>query len=344
MKDFLKNTLLLNGHLKKDVNTAIELLKNYEIVALPTETVYGLAGNGLSEIAIKKIFAAKNRPLNNPIILHVKDIKDAFKIYGDLNLIEENRIKKLAKNFWPGPLTIIAKKSSMVPVLATGGLNTVAVRVPNSKITLNILSKLDFPLAMPSANLSSRPSPTSLQHVLLTLNGLIGAVLDGGYSQVGIESTVVNVMSTPVSILRPGMVSLLEIKDILKEEVLNDFILKKESIPKSPGQAYLHYSPKVKSISLIDEKDAKKFWSMNNSMILTLSQEQNLKALYGQRSKNLITYVLPDKAKDYAKELYNAFYACEKNPKNPLIIINPPANDLSWQGVMDRIKKAANIY
>ena len=191
-------TILLKSHENADVDHAAALLLQEKMVALPTETVYGLAANGLSKTAIQKIFKAKDRPLLNPLILHAHNTEQAASLL-DFSRVDPQvleRFHKLAHTFWPGPLTIIAPKADHIPSLATAGLNTAAVRVPNNECTRAILQKLPFPLVMPSANLSTRPSPTCAEHVLATLDGRIDAIVDDGPCTIGIESTVVKLMNS----------------------------------------------------------------------------------------------------------------------------------------------------
>jgi L-threonylcarbamoyladenylate synthase len=198
--DVAINTFKLNAKSDIDVKLALSILRSGGIVALPTETVYGLAANALLPINIKKIFDAKKRPYNNPLILHTHDLATAQLLFADLEPKTKHRLNILAQAFWPGPLTIIAPKAPHIPLEATGGLDSVAVRVPQSEVTLGMLRQLSFPLVMPSANLSTRPSPTTADHVLKTLCGRIDAVLDDGPCAVGIESTVVRIDEKSVTI------------------------------------------------------------------------------------------------------------------------------------------------
>ena len=227
---------------------AAEYLKEGEIVAIPTETVYGLAANALNEEAVAKIYEAKGRPSDNPLIVHVCNMK----MWGEL--VEEitEDAKLLADKFWPGPLTIILPKSSKVPMKTTGGLDTVAVRMPSHKDTLRLIELSNLPIAAPSANLSGLPSPTTAEHCVRDLNGKIPLILDGGICNVGIESTVVTLAGEKPVLLRPGKITAEELSEALGKEVsiasavINP--LKEGEKVSSPGMKYKHYSPKAKVI------------------------------------------------------------------------------------------------
>lgn len=223
-----------------DLNKAAELLNNDELVAIPTETVYGLAGNGLKADTIGKIYMVKNRPVNNPLILHIGSLEVLDSL---VTQIPETAIK-LAEKFWPGPLTLVLPKSQKVPDIATGGLKTVAVRVPAHELTLKLLSMLDFPLAAPSANLSNRVSPTTAEHVHFQIGKRIKYILDGGQCSKGIESTIVGFVEDTPIILRHGALSIDRIK-----QVAGKVLTKKEhSNIVTPGMHPKHYSPKTRLI------------------------------------------------------------------------------------------------
>jgi L-threonylcarbamoyladenylate synthase len=195
----------------KDIQKAKQLIEAKELVAIPTETVYGLAANGLNADAVLKIYKAKNRPTFNPLILHVPYLGEAKKL---VKYFPEKALQ-LAETFWPGPLTLVLPKNDIVPDMVTAGQSTVAIRVPNHPLTLQLLRALDFPLAAPSANPSGYISPTSAIHVQQQLGEKIAYVLDGGECSVGVESTIVKVTEDEVSILRYGGISVEDIIDPL---------------------------------------------------------------------------------------------------------------------------------
>lgn len=337
------NTIILNGKSDRDLKKAAEMLIMGQLVALPTETVYGLAGNGLEGACVRAIFHAKNRPIKNPVILHVKDLSSALKLF-DSNLPKKttDKIKLLATNFWPGPLTIVAKKATEVPLEVTAGKNSVAVRIPDHKVTLKILAYVDFPLAMPSANISSRPSPTTAEHVLITLGGIIPAVLDGGECEVGIESTVISLLQDQPKILRPGLIQKEAIESILNEKII--FSTKENKNPESPGQAFLHYKPEVKEIHLKQYNDLNHAWNKDINIILCNQDFLRITKAMGTRVNNTnLTLVLPDEVHAYGQRLYWAFYQAESKPKLPLWIITPKNHQESaWLSIMDRLKRATD--
>jgi L-threonylcarbamoyladenylate synthase len=227
------------------IDKAAEILMKDGIVAIPTETVYGLAGNALSEIAVAKIFAAKERPFFDPLIVHIAD-------FGELeNLAEEipKNAKLLAEKFWPGPLTLVLPKKEKVPSLTTGGLPTVAVRMPKKQITRELIKLAGFPLAAPSANMFQHLSPTSAEHVIEQLGGRIDGIVDGGTCEIGIESTVIGFENNMPVVYRPGAVTkemiigaLIENGELRMENnsQLNTSI---ENVLTSPGMFKKHYSP-----------------------------------------------------------------------------------------------------
>lgn len=243
----MKNTLILktkdvNKDIK-DIEKAAEILKNGGIAAIPTETVYGLAADAFNGEAVKKIFEAKGRPQDNPLIVHISDFEQIYKIAREV----PESAKKLCERFWPGPLTVILPKREEVPEETSGGLDTVAVRMPSNKIANKIIS-LSCPLAAPSANISGFPSPTSFSHVECDMTGRADAICDGGDCDVGVESTVITLAVNPPVLLRPGGITLSELREVLGEVKVADAVLnpmKKDEVAASPGMKYKHYSPKA---------------------------------------------------------------------------------------------------
>ena len=235
--------------LKPDNNgiaCACEILKNGGIVAIPTETVYGLAANAYDENAIAKIFTAKGRPQDNPLIVHISNIESLCEIAEN---IPENALL-CAKKFWPGPLTMVLKKTQKVPACVSAGLDTVAVRMPSNAIAREVISKSGLPLAAPSANLSGSPSPTTSNHVINDLDGKIDAVVMGEDCNVGVESTVITLVGDHPVLLRPGGVTLEQLREVLPDITVNKAVLSElESGEKaaSPGMKYKHYAPKTET-------------------------------------------------------------------------------------------------
>ncbi len=220
-----------------------EIIRLGGLVAFPTETVYGLGGDALNPDSSKKIYAAKGRPSDNPLIVHIYCIEDLYKIADD---ISENALK-LADAFWPGPMTMVFKKKAIVPRETTGGLNTVAVRMPSDKIASVFIKKAGGFVAAPSANLSGRPSPTNADYVFEDMNGRIEMIIDGGASVIGLESTIIDVTEKVPMVLRPGYITGDMIKNVVGEVAYDPAVfsnLQENVKPKAPGMKYRHYAPK----------------------------------------------------------------------------------------------------
>lgn len=222
-----------------------------KLVAFPTETVYGLGADGLNEGAVKSIFEAKGRPQDNPLILHVDSVEMIEKLAVDIS----SESLKLIDRFWPGPLTLILKKSKLVPDIITGGLDTVAIRMPDNEIAREIIKNSHSPIAAPSANTSGRPSPTRAEHVYQDLKGKIDLIVDGGMTGIGLESTVLDMSGEVPTILRPGGVTLEEIKEVVENVVEDEESVDEKTIPRSPGQKYTHYAPNKKMVIFLGSEE-----------------------------------------------------------------------------------------
>lgn len=222
------------------IQEAAKILKDNKVVAFPTETVYGLGANALSDEAVAKIFEAKGRPSDNPLIVHIATIDQLTNIAVDIPDI----VQTLVTHFWPGPLTLVLKKKDQsVGEKVTAGLETVAVRMPDHPIALALLKAADLPLAAPSANLSGKPSPTSAKHVIDDLEGRIAGIIDGGATGVGLESTVLDCTEKIPIILRPGGVTKEQLEEVIGEVKMDRALLEEGRAPKSPGMKYTHYAP-----------------------------------------------------------------------------------------------------
>lgn len=245
-----KNTSILTvDPLHPDMNKIIEaanIIKDGGTVAFPTETVYGLGANALDEKAIEKIFTAKGRPQDNPLIIHISDISQLQELVEDI----PEHAYILMEKFWPGPLTLIFKRTNIVPDRITGGLSTVAIRMPAHNIALELIRHSQLPIAAPSANTSGKPSPTNSSHVIHDLSGKIDMIIDGGSTGVGLESTVLDISGDVPTILRPGGITIEDLLGVLpKVEYDKAIEMTNENLtPKSPGQKYKHYSPEAKMI------------------------------------------------------------------------------------------------
>ena len=244
------------GNIDADVmDRAGKLIAEGELVAFPTETVYGLGGDALDPDASRKIYAAKGRPSDNPLIVHIAEFDDMKRVAREV----PEQARKLAEAFWPGPLTMIVWKSDAVPEATTGGMQTVAVRMPNHPVALELIRRSGCLIAAPSANTSGRPSPTEAQHVAEDLSGKIAMILDGGPVGIGIESTIIDLTEEKPMILRPGYITPEMLSEVLQEEVVIDpGIIAADDTrkPKAPGMKYKHYAPKAEMIIVDGAQDA----------------------------------------------------------------------------------------
>ena len=242
------------NHIKdEELGEAAGILRSGGLVAFPTETVYGLGGNALDEDAAGKIYAAKGRPSDNPLIAHVSCMEEVAPLVKEIP--EAGR--KLMEAFWPGPLTMIFPKSEKVPYGTTGGLDTVAIRMPDDPVANQLIALAGVPVAAPSANTSGRPSPTTADHVWQDMNGRIEMIIDGGPVGIGVESTIVDVSSAVPAVLRPGAITMEMLAEVLGEVSVDPAILGPLSAdvrPKAPGMKYKHYAPKA-DLTLVEPED-----------------------------------------------------------------------------------------
>lgn len=286
------------------IDLACELIKNGEVVAVPTETVYGLAGDSTNSSAIKKIFEAKGRPADNPLIVHIADME---MLNGIVKIIPEDA-KILAENFWPGPLTIIMPRGSLVCDENCAGLDSVGVRMPSNPIAREIIKRSKTPFSAPSANLSGKPSPTTAEDVFEDMNGRIPLIIDGGECQAGLESTVISVLSETPTILRPGIITKEMISSVLNKEVIVAKAVtagvKKDEQVLSPGMKYKHYAPNAQVVILNGSID--KFVAYvnehktKNTYVLCFENESQLFDVPA------ITFGLENDANSQAKKLFSA--------------------------------------
>lgn len=238
---------------KNNIDEAVSFLDNGDLVAFPTETVYGLGADATNVEAVKKVYAAKGRPSDNPLISHVNGPEMVWK-YADNDYKEQ--AEKLMNKFWPGPLTIILPiHPNALSTSVTGGLVTAAFRMPDNQATLDLITRLNKPIVGPSANTSGKPSPTTPQHVLHDLDGKIAGVLDDGPCKIGVESTVID-LSVPVpTILRPGYITYNDLLDVLDNVNSDQHKVSKEEVPKAPGMKYKHYAPNAQVVIIDDAND-----------------------------------------------------------------------------------------
>ncbi len=248
----MKETLLLkidseNPDLSK-IQTAARIIQKGGLVAFPTETVYGLGADALNPKAVLALFEAKRRPLDNPPIVHIANANEVYKLATEVS----KKAELLMSKFWPGPLTLVFKRSSIVPNVTVAGLDTVAIRMPNHKVALALIKQSRCSIAAPSANLAGKPSPTTAKHVYEDLNGRIDAILDGGPTNIGVESTVLDLSIDPPVLLRPGGTTFEALKQVLGNVKLHPFVQAEKELPlekmRSPGMKHRHYAPRAEVI------------------------------------------------------------------------------------------------
>ncbi len=306
-----------------DINLAYELLVRGEVVAIPTETVYGLASNGLNEDAIKKIFEAKNRPLTNPLILHFSDIESIEPYVIDI----PEELKNLTNQFWPGPLTILLKKNKLVPEIITAGQDRVAVRIPSHSTTLELLKKLNFPLAAPSANPYGMISPTRVEHVFNQLSGKIPYILDGGECNNGLESTIVGMENNEVIIYRLGSISVEQIEEVIVKNV--NLKTHSETLPVTSGMVKHHYAPST-PLFYIDEH-LKNSESSNDGFIFFKED------FLGVNEKLILSP--SGLLEEAAQKLYDALHLMDQKKFNRIFIEKFPEFGLG-RSINDRLNRA----
>lgn len=325
--------------LKKIANT----LRKGGLVVFPTETVYGLGGNGLDKAACKKIYEAKGRPSDNPLILHIAEFNQIEELVEEIPEVA----KKCMEKFWPGPLTIIFRRSSLVPDEATGGLDTVAIRMPSNEIAHKILKEVNLPIAAPSANLSGRPSPTETEHVIKDLKGRVDIIVDGGHSIVGIESTVLDVTVDPPMILRPGRITLEDLQEIDSRIKIDSATIDAKSgeVPKSPGQKYKHYAPKAPAICFgggldkIITEIKKNIKENKGKKIAVLASEESYDEYKNEGVHLLLNLGSREHLEDVASNLFSALRQCDEENVD---IIFAEGYELRGIGlsIMNRLLKA----
>ena len=310
----------------EDIKIAQEILEREDIVAIPTETVYGLAANIFSENAIKKIFELKKRPFFNPLIVHIKSIDDLTQIADDIPA----DAMKLAETFWPGPLTLVLKKKSEISDLITGGKKTVGIRVPNHKLTLSLLQNLDFPLAAPSANTFQSISPTHPEHVVKNFGQNL-AILDGGPCKLGLESTILGFENEKVILYRLGAISLEEIEKVVgKFHIQNN----ENSKPNAPGMLSKHYSPRNKIILTTDLKSEILKFKGQKLGILQYKNEIKKEHVY-----KIETLSASEDLKEAASNFYNALHTLDLYDLD-LIIAQKMPNEGLGKTINDRLSRA----
>ncbi len=313
----------------QDIKQAATLLKSGEVVAIPTETVYGLAANGLDAAAVTKIFTTKERPMTNPLIIHLPSLEMVKNYVTELPVLAQ----KLAKVFCPGPLTMVLPKQENVPDLVTAGLPNVAVRIPNHALTLELLNQLDFPLAAPSANPFGYISPTTAQHVERQLGDKISYILDGGLCQKGLESTIVGFENENVIVYRLGAISLEDLAEVVGDKLILDNL--KLEKPTTPGMLPFHYSPNTALYLTNDLETAISGFNINKIGIITLS-----KNLPNIPKKHQIQLSLDNNLETAGHLLYQAMHDLDVMSLDAIFVEKMPDHGIG-KTMNDRLKRAA---
>ncbi|HEX8088772.1 MAG TPA: L-threonylcarbamoyladenylate synthase [Blastocatellia bacterium] len=315
------------------IERAAAIIRGSGLVAFPTETVYGLGADAMNESAVQKIFEAKGRPADNPLIVHVGGKRDVERVADEISEMAWDLIER----FWPGPLTLVLKRRPDVARSVSAGLPTVAVRMPGNVVALGLIRKAGTPIAAPSANLSGRPSPTSAAHVARDLDGRIDMILDGGATDIGIESTVLDMTTDSPAILRPGWIT---------EECLSGIIAlhgraaAPEELRRSPGTRHRHYSPRARVI-LVEQRAPRSI-----ERLLKTYLDQGPVGLIGHTpvdvdDPRLYAVIVGGGASDYARSIYAALR--ELDERNPSVILVEGINERGeGRAVMDRLRRAAS--
>lgn len=332
-------TEILSAHtpelFQEAVRRAAHFLRAGEAVALPTETVYGLAANALDEAAVARIFQIKGRPSHNPIIVHVAGLEMARQSVSIFPALAE----ALAKAFWPGPLTLVLPRAKIIPRIVTAGGDTVGVRWPSHALIQAVIRECGFPLAAPSANLSNRVSPTNAAHVRSQLDGKIAAIVDGGQSAVGIESSVLDLTVSPPVILRPGMINR-ESLAAAGFPIGNARPAAGSRSFKSPGQLARHYAPRAKLLLLNWQDEADLKLKIQNLEIKAEHCHVIAHAQIPSPQPFARVCVIPHDAAAFARAIYAELHHCDDAGAR-FIIVEAPPEDPEWFGIADRLRRAA---
>jgi len=345
----MKQTILLKVNPQEPeiekIREAANIIKNGGLVAFPTETVYGLGADALNAEAVLALFAAKNRPADNPPIVHVENVEEVYRLAEYVSAQAE----KLMKEFWPGPLTLVFKRSYVVPDLTVAGLDTVAIRMPQHKVALALIKESGRPIAAPSANIAGKPSPTSAKHVFEDLNGRIDAILDSGLTTIGVESTVLDLSVDPPMLLRPGGASLEDLRKVVGQVNLHPFVVAEKELAsekaRSPGMKYKHYAPKSPVI-LVDGDITKvmgtvkelisNYW-LNDKLVGVLATNETAWAYEADVVKSLGSRRNVD---DMAANLFGRLREFDLENVDVIIAESVPLEGIGL-AVMNRLRKAS---
>lgn len=332
------DTLYLSASDEATPVIAARLIQEGQLVAIPTETVYGLGANGLDENAVADIFRAKGRPQDNPLILHVAEPEEISKFCHSI----PDSAWRLAEAFWPGPLTIVLPARDIVPKRTTGGLNTVAVRCPKNDVTRQIIRLSGVPIAAPSANLSGKPSTTTAEHVRHDHDGNIAAIVDGGPCSVGVESTIVDLTDERPRLLRPGGITPKQLMDVLGDLVIDKAVtaqIDKDAVVKAPGMKYRHYAPEEPVVIVAGSREKAADYIHRHFVpgdrVLCFEEELPLYA-----DCNPLAYGREDKVETLSAGLFAALRELDDASIHQVYARCPVGEDLAY-AVQNRLKKAA---
>lgn len=322
-------TKILKASVKQDLMDAASLIKEGELVAVPTETVYGLAADARNISAVQKIYSAKNRPSDHPLIVHIASFEKLSQWAEDI----PSSAKILADTFWPGPLTLVLKKAQSVDKVITGGLETVAVRVPNNGALLDLLHILDTGLAAPSANPYKKISPTTAEHVFAGLSGKIAAILDAGPCGVGIESTILDLTKSKPTILRHGPITKLMLEDALNMVV----DAPEQHTERISGNMENHYQPNTETLLVsFDQIETILSLPENATKMFGVMHYSDFELIHN----NVISQAMTTDKLEYARLMYQALHDLDKQGVNQILIEYPPREE-HWNDVLDRLTRAA---
>lgn len=339
------NTLLLSKQL--DINVAATILQEGGLVAVPTETVYGLAANALNTDAVANIFKAKGRPSDNPLIVHISSLS----MLDSLVLHIPPVAQSLMNAFWPGPLTLIFKANPIIPKIVTGGLDTVGIRFPSHPVMQNLIDTCKLPLAAPSANTSGKPSPTNAKRVLEDMNGKVDAVLDGGECDFGVESTVLDITGDIPTLLRPGGITIEMLEKVVGKVLVDPALYKKPDasiVPKAPGMKYTHYSPNAEVIIVegpitnVIEKinDLTKIDKLNGKKVGVLATDDTKTSFHADL---VISVGTDNHLQTIASHLFEALRRFDDKKIDTVYSLSFPKHDIGI-AVMNRLEKAAGHH
>lgn len=332
---------------EEEIKEASKAIREGKLVLFPTETVYGIGANAMDVVAVKKIFEAKGRAADNPLIVHVSNLKMLEQIVASVGTLE----KRLIQEFWPGPLTIIFQRKSeeIIPNITTANLDTVGIRMPSNPIAQKLIEYAGVPIAAPSANVSGRPSGTKIEDIIQEFDGKVAYIIDGGFTDIGVESTVIKVEGETIHLLRPGKVTKEQLEKIAKVEVDSHVLGKVEKKEKvaSPGMKYRHYAPSTKCM-MVYSKDTKKMIDKINSIVEEKKNEHQTVLVLG-RKQNLAQYMTDKKwnmgstLEEVAKNIFTLLRKVDKENVDLVIIEGVGQEDLGL-AITNRLIRACEYH